>query len=232
MPTSRYNGGTTKRARFASKRKPNRRTTKSQPTKVIVPYSISNGAFPLRLENTTRYSAITSVSMSGGYGSYKYSTNGLFDVDITGTGRQPLYFDQLIAIYNHYTVTKSKIKVTVLPTGSTDLPPMVFSLWIDDDTQAVPENGALFERSGTKNKVVSKASTDNSLISYWNAERFFGPGAETNPNLRGTATANPFELSAFVFSLYSQDLINDTQRVLVELEYTATWEELTTMSTS
>lgn len=40
------------------------------------------------------------------------SANGLYDPQITFGGHQPLGFDQLMAMYNHYTVIGSKIYVT------------------------------------------------------------------------------------------------------------------------
>lgn len=37
-------------------------------------------------------------------GTYGYRLNGLFDPDFTGTGIQPLYFDQMAALYSKYRV--------------------------------------------------------------------------------------------------------------------------------
>lgn len=39
----------------------------------------------------------------------KYSLNGLFDVDISGVGHQPMGFDQLMAIYSKYKVNRAKV---------------------------------------------------------------------------------------------------------------------------
>jgi len=41
-----------------------------------------------------------------------FSANGLFDPDISGTGHQPMGFDQMMLSYNHYTVTGAKITLT------------------------------------------------------------------------------------------------------------------------
>lgn len=45
---------------------------------------------------------------------YQFSSNGLFDPDITGTGHQPMYFDNYSAVYKRYRVVKSAITVTVV----------------------------------------------------------------------------------------------------------------------
>lgn len=48
---------------------------------------------------------------AGTAGTYVFSANGLYDPNITGVGHQPTGFDQLMAIYGSYTVTKATIKV-------------------------------------------------------------------------------------------------------------------------
>jgi len=53
-------------------------------------------------------------SISGAAGIYaqaNWSCNGMYDPDITGSGHQPLGFDQMMTLYNHFTVLNSKITV-------------------------------------------------------------------------------------------------------------------------
>lgn len=68
--------------------------------------------FPLTLSTKLTYSA--DVNFSGSTTVFHtFRANGLFDPDRTGAGLQPLYFDQLMAVYTHYRVNASKI--TVIP---------------------------------------------------------------------------------------------------------------------
>ena len=46
---------------------------------------------------------------------WNFGVNCLYDPYLSVGGTQPLYFDQLAAIYSHYTVMKSRIKVTMIP---------------------------------------------------------------------------------------------------------------------
>lgn len=67
---------------------------------------------------------------SGVINDYKFNLNSLFDPDLTATGHQPLYFDQLSSIYSRYRVWKvswvikpisdssSSCETTVVPTNS------------------------------------------------------------------------------------------------------------------
>lgn len=71
---------------------------------------------PERIHTTLKYADRFSVNPGAGtLGIYVISANGLYDPNITGTGHQPKGFDQLIALYDHYCVTKAHIKVTWCP---------------------------------------------------------------------------------------------------------------------
>jgi len=75
---------------------------------------INTGAgFPQKMVMTHKYcDKVQLTSTLGVITNYLFSTNGLYDPNITGTGHQPAYFDQMTPIYNNYTVIMSRIKVT------------------------------------------------------------------------------------------------------------------------
>lgn len=53
--------------------------------------------------------------LDGGAGtaaSYVFAANGLYDPNVTGAGHQPMGFDQLMGLYNQYTVIGGIIRVT------------------------------------------------------------------------------------------------------------------------
>ena len=43
---------------------------------------------------------------------YVFAANSVFDPNVTGIGHQPLYHDEMAALYQYYTVVGSRIKVT------------------------------------------------------------------------------------------------------------------------
>lgn len=49
---------------------------------------------------------------------YIYSLNSLFDPNVSGTGHQPLGFDQLNILYNRYRVFRANYRITFQPTSS------------------------------------------------------------------------------------------------------------------
>lgn len=66
-----------------------------------------------------RYNEVFQLSStSGSNGEYLFRGNSLFDPDLTGTGTQPLFFDQWSTIYATYTVMGSSIMAKFMPDGN------------------------------------------------------------------------------------------------------------------
>jgi len=68
--------------------------------------TIVSNTMPIFSAKTTRalrysdYFQLTTTS--GAVSTYVFAANGLYDPNITGTGHQPMGFDQLLQFYNHY----------------------------------------------------------------------------------------------------------------------------------
>jgi len=158
---------------------------------------------------------------------HQFIMNGMFKPDFTGTGHQPMYFDQYMAIYNHFTVIGCKIKVTFTP-HEINLVPARVSLWQNDDTTITPPTvNSMAEQS--KGKVTTVGSTGDSskvLSMTWSAKKTFGPPM-ANTLLRGNVTANPIETSVACISVQSPDFVNRVfVDALVEMEFITVYSEL------
>jgi len=192
-----------------------------------------NYPFPPQMVVTHRYSDIVPVTTNiSGVGSYIFSCNGMFDPDITSTGHQPQYFDQLNGIYNHYNVIKSKCSVQPHDTKSIVVQ---LSMYIDDDASPnASVSYTIAERPGAVTRsILCQASIDVTLQKVWNAEMFFPGDPLANSLLRGTGVANPSEQSYFIIYLDGgAALISGTMYVRVFLEYTAVWDEWVSIGSS
>lgn len=102
-------------ARRASKAPAQRRPMRS--TALTIPRSMpSNGGFPETMITNMRYSDnVLLTSSSGSVVGNIFRMNSLFDPDFTGTGHQPLYFDQFAASYGRYVVLGSKATFKFIP---------------------------------------------------------------------------------------------------------------------
>jgi len=76
-------------------------------------------SFPDRLKTCLKYSttAVSFNTNSNFY--YAMRGNGIYDPDAQLGGNQPLYFDQLMGIYNNWIVSRSRLKIRITSNGTT-----------------------------------------------------------------------------------------------------------------
>lgn len=217
-----------------------KRTIKSRKAasqKSVVNYNslrrdIPKWGFPRRMYIAHKYCETVTLTMTNGsINGLLYSCNGMFDPRTAVGGHQPMYFDNLGAIYDHFTVVKSKCKFTVTPNAQNTVPIRVAS-FVDDDTSVAVTLDAACEMAGGSMQIIPAATSTNPVIFYkdWSARSTFGGDPLANDNLQGTSAANPTEQSYFVLQSDVPSLASITLSVTVEIVYYAIWDELKTQS--
>jgi len=220
--------------RASSNPKRVRQTAVSKRSKVRRDSSVSfkfyKTPFPKRFFNTVSYTEAISVTLSGGIGQYVFSTNGLYDPNTSGPGGQPLYFDQLTAIYDHYTVVRSKCRFMWTSTSAMILR---VGTYIDDDSSV--GTGAMLAASRPGGKFVTTNtpySDKQELTMYWDQKTAFGPGGDAEPNLQGSSSANPQEQQHFVINFTDPGGSANVVDLCVVIEYQTIWNEFATIGAS
>lgn len=234
------NASTLTVTKYSPKGKPRSRAVVKKAKFATIPYMVRMGsqAFPKRLYNTLKYASTTTKTLTSGVTSiHQFTCNGLYDPDISGSGHQPMYYDQLMAIYNHYTVLRSRFRVTPMITGGvTD--PVMLTVFVNDGGSATNTSTQPFnlERQGAKfmqyNPGVGFAPSYLPLS--WSGKQSFGGDLLDNDDLQGTVGANPVEQQYFNIDTFCPFLLSSTAGVilLVQIEYDVCWEERTTISSS
>jgi len=217
-----------KRARTtAAKKKAGKNTPAFSPGYSVA--SFRGMGFPQRLTMRHRYvERVGLTSTTGSRAIYNFIANGMFDPNSTGTGHQPHYFDNLTAIYDHYTVIGSIIKVQALKTSATEVGG-TFGIIQNDDTTVTP--GAAVELceqpSAVWTTIAGNTVTPVSLTSKYSVKKTFGGSILGNDDLQGTSTANPSEVTVFSIFWEAYDQLSTTSlNLLVTIEYVAVWDEL------
>jgi len=210
-----------------------KRSTPSQ--KSLVNYSsyradIPRWGFPRRLYIAHKYVSIdTFTCTTGALAQRLFRCNGMFDPDLTGTGHQPMYFDNLGAIYDHYTVVKSRCKFTVTA-NNTMANPCVITSYVDDDANPAATIAAS-EMAGSVTRVmVPNTGAPVIITKDWSARSTFGGDPLANDNLQGTPAADPTEQSNFVLGVEVPALATQSFVLVTEIVYYAVWDELKTQS--
>lgn len=123
-----------------------------------------------------------------------YSINGLFDPNISGVGHQPLGFDQIMPLYDHYTVIGAKIRCTVSNTSPDQN--VLAVLQIKDNNAASNLLGDIMENGQNKYAMLTPSVGGRSthvLNIGVNLSKFLGRKVMTEDDCRGTFTTNPIE---------------------------------------
>lgn len=153
--------------------------------------------------STLRYSGfvtITSSAVTGAAGTHVFSANGCFDPDNTGVGGQPRGFDQLMTLFDHYTVTGSTIEVRFANASSTR-PLCAISVRDGNVVDATMKGVAEYGNKVMTNTAMAKQGTGDNVGSPFKYLKtavtvgtFLGrKSVQSDPELKGTAASNPTE---------------------------------------
>lgn len=169
-------------------------------------------------------------------GGYVFTANGLYDPNITGTGHQPMGFDQMMLFYEHYTVTQAKITVNFFNTDVDDS--VVVGILVAPDAtietnfSKLNENGMLTKRWINSNS--GNGNNKTTLTAYANIAKINGKNSVIDDDIfRGDSAANPSEQSYFHLFAYNQINVNVVSVSFeIMIEYTAKLTEPRKMTQS
>lgn len=191
--------------------------------------------FPKQLRMKQRWVVPFTVTTGAGtLSTIQVSCNGLYEPSASFGGHQPMYFDTLATLYNHFTCLNSKITVACYATSTYGI---LAGVYIEDDTTKTPTySGAAAEQNSSSFGLVAPGGAGGNVVTFrksWSASEAFGPNPLANDNLQGTVAANPTEQQHF--TVFAQHL-DSTQIVAITgtltVEYDAVWDELKNLNTN
>lgn len=203
----------------------------SKKVRLSVPKSIvSTGiGFPKKLLMTHKYQETFQLTNTAGvFNSYFFSANGLFDPNSTGTGHQPMYYDQLVALYNHYVVVGAKCVFKFTPTGVTTQSIRACCTLEDQGSLSATSLDMLGENTQARGQFFLPAGNNvagRRTLKY-SAKKMFGKSIMANSNLRGSASTNPSEGAFFCFASQGDGVASTGLNVIAEITYSTVWFEL------
>lgn len=197
-----------------------------------------NTPLPQTILSKHRYSAAIQLDpgAAGIMASHVFSANGLYDPDITGTGHQPMGFDQLTPLYDHYTVIAAKITVKSSNPDTTYQQILGINTLDDTTDPASGDVHTMIEQGKCKYIVFADdaSSGSKSVSSKVSVKKFFGKSnMMDNAELKGNAAANPLEQVYFhVVAAPIQGVNSTPMQCLVVIEYIAVWSEPKALTSS
>lgn len=191
--------------------------------------------FPARFRKRLNYDevALSVASSAGSAGNYFFSANGMFDPNITGTGHQPMGFDQMMLMYEQFTVVSSKISVLAINASAASILNSA-AVYLSPDTTSIVAPSRLLENgyiTWTTLTPVFLAGSFKTLNLDCDVATYMGRvknkrALVSDPDLFGTAAANPVEQIYFGILTFDPTLSNATTLdFTVQIEYEAIfWE--------
>lgn len=156
-----------------------------------------------------------------------FCANGLYDTDVTGTGHQPLGFDQFMLLYDHYVVIGAKITVFVDNKWTS---PMTVGIAVMDDATTL-SNHRYWEYDETVMKMLGSTNGERriqTISAQVNPNKFLGifnPMSEAK--VEGDDAANPTDKVFFhVFAgTVDGSAVTTNPRFAARLEFQVVFKE-------
>lgn len=143
----------------------------------------------------------------GIFASHHYRANSCYDPDLTGTGHQPMGFDQYSLLYDHYTVIGSKITVTGVSRTDTETASTgILGVLLADTTNAYTGGITHILEEGRSNwKYLGPADSSNGVVTVskgFSAKKFFTVANMTDNTTRLGAQTNADPTEDAIFTVF------------------------------
>jgi hypothetical protein len=195
--------------------------------------------FPLSATRSLRY--CDNIQINAGTvtaASWLFSANNIYDPDLTGTGHSCLGFDELMTVYDHWTVIGSKIKVKFMSSSSdVALSSNIVGVYLNDDTVGSSTVSTLQEQPDVTWSTLGPADGGHGVktLSYkFSAPKYFHKKAIVgNALYRGDNLTSPTEqayYNLFAASNFASDAAIVT--ACVQIDYIVVFTEPRTLSQS
>ena len=146
-----------------------------------------------------------------------------------------MYFDQMTALYDHFTVIGSKIKITIIRTAqnANDVFPMYFVLFLNDDTTVANSTITnIAEANGARIVMCAPSQQQNFhpvstvLTQKFSSKKTYGNSTLNNANIQGSAVTDPSEQTYFTLAYQHPGGAEASFEALAEIDYIAVWNEV------
>lgn len=158
---------------------------------------VSKSPMPKKFLFKTRYCEPIVTIDPGAAGvpsTHVFQANTLYDPDYTGVGHQPIGYDQIMPMYDHFTVIGSRIRVTATNTDGGS--PQTVVVALKDNVTAINDMGRTIEngqcRWGVLSESVAGGCTKTFTLGF-SANKFFGCNVLDGDKYKGFENGNPNE---------------------------------------
>lgn len=220
-----------KRKRYTKKsrkgRRPRYRRRRRRRRKTV---RLLRSPVPLRTVAKLRYCDALNLAAPGALGTFttvSYRANGMFDPYVPTGGHQPMGFDQIMEMYQHYTVIGAHITVTPLKRSDAACGLLSLSLSDSNSFTFASLTDALETRRNVTSIKLLPYDTDaikRKVSLGFGGKKFFGPGYQAGgADYKGTNATDPIEQAYFKihWGPLSPSTLTGNIDLMVKIDYIA-----------
>lgn len=171
----------------------------------------------------TQYALNFDLNSSGLPISYVFSMNSLYFPNITGIVGQPIGFDQLMPLYDHYTVIGSRARVIMTNQDTTS--PAICLVSLKDVATTSTDVSEIIENGLARYAVLTARDGPHSQHEFTmncSPKKFFRKNALNNTSLQGSIISSPTEQVYLHVTQAPLDGADTTvMKCTIEIEYIA-----------
>jgi len=161
-----------------------------------------------------------------GHGLEVFSANGLYNTRMGSVNdHQPRGFDELMALYHHYTVVGSKCTVKFTPDSVSN--PVHCGISVCAAAQRLPTLNSYLEKRNNIDKILIPPGNYVTIRKGCSPKKFLRvPSILTNPECQGSINTNPTEEVYFHIYMGSlQPIASGTAVISIVIEYAVVFSE-------
>jgi hypothetical protein len=172
-----------------------------------------------------------STGAAGTTGVHSWSCNSLYDPDQTGTGHQPLGFDELKVFFDHYIVLAATMRLRISADGASagyGSNVLVGIMLTDDLTTATDPTVMLEQPFGVSTELsltLTKGESFKQISHHWTAKEWYNLAdpMDAFSNIGALYSANPTEQAYFTVWAADSNAGDSSRslRISVEIDYDA-----------
>lgn len=219
-----------RKSRRYKKRRPQRRRRRNR-SGTISTLSTNSQPFPASYLCKHRYVETFTLDPTFGTPSHAiYSCNGLFDPTTAVGGHQPLGFDQMTQLYDHYTVLGAKATIRFFSGDDATSGSNMCYAYVNDDSTPITTYDTVMEQNKGVVKPLTSANAAQTctIVQKFSAKKFFGvTDIKDNSQLKGSSGANPVDGAFFIIGAQGIASSIDPTTVYcnITIDYITLWSE-------
>lgn len=166
---------------------------------------------------------------------HRFNANSVFDPDLTGTGHQPLGYDECAVLWTHYTVLGARMRV-MATTNADSTAPMMLTLQLTSSPGSLPSITTFIEQKRGSYTIIGRGTGGASkgvVTCNYSGKKHFGVKDLNATTQKAVFGASPSDEALFELGVQALDA-NDPSPIhcLVVIDYIVQMSEPKLLSQS